>query len=107
MEDFSKILPVTSIKVKRVSKSYDNILAYISIDLANCIAIHDIKLMEVRDRHTKEFKKILVFPSRKLRTNERTETMIYTDIVHPINNEYRKYLENLIFNLYEKEEINE
>ena len=96
------LIPVTGVKIKRVAKTYNGVLAYVTINLGECIAIHDIRIVEVRDRHTKEMKRILAFPNRKLDIDEQTDTVKYTDIAHPTNHKYRKYLEDLIFKLYEK-----
>lgn len=105
MKDYSEILPITSIQIKKVSKTYTGVLAYVSICLADCIAIHNIKVVEVRDRHTKELKRILAFPNRKLESNELNGAR-YSDVVHPTNSEYRKYIESLIFRLYDNGEVN-
>lgn len=101
MNKEEQLLPVTSIKIKRISNSLTGVLAIISIELADCIAIHGIKLVEIRDRHTKEKKRILAFPNRKLSLEEQANDIKYTDIVHPTNSKYRKYLEDLIFRLYD------
>ena len=98
-------MEVTSIKIKKVVNHVGGVLAYVSIGLNDCIAIHGIRIIEIKDKETGNMRKILAFPSKKINSNGNGENVIYSDIVHPTNNTFRRYLEEMIFNLYEKGDV--
>ena len=73
-------MEITDVKIR---KTFDNqpLRAVMSITLDNCIAVHDVKIIYASDKY------FVVMPSKKTAGGE------YKDIVHPINAEFRKKLE--------------
>lgn len=88
------MLEVTNMKIKKFAQSKNDVVAVVTMELENCIIIHGIKIVQLKDR------KLLSFPSRKV-FNEEQQKYVYTDVVHPTNTEFRKYLEKIIFEFYE------
>ena len=81
-------MKLTDIKIRKLFDEEDNRLkAIISVTIDNCLAVHDIKVVEGDDRL------FVAMPSRK------DENGIFRDIVHPIDAEARKEIEDDI--LYE------
>ena len=94
-------MEVTSIRVKKNSNG-GNTLGIASVQLDNCLVIHDIKIIDNNG------KRLLSFPSKKtkryvMENGEYSETNSYMDIVHPSNTEFRQYLETEIFKVYDNE----
>ncbi|MBQ8903401.1 MAG: septation regulator SpoVG [Oscillospiraceae bacterium] len=80
---------LTEIKIRKIIEEADNRLkAVISVTIDNCLAVHDIKVIEGDDRL------FVAMPSRK------DENGIFRDIVHPIDAEARKEIEDEIINEY-------
>ena len=100
-------LEITNVRLHKLNKENSNIKALASIELANVLVIHDIKLIE------KEGKRYICFPSKKIRHyNELSEGELnfeysYTDIVHPSKTYFRQYLQDELFKFYDlhKEEM--
>lgn len=94
-------MKLTGIRVKKIN-SGGTILGYASVHLDNCLVIHDIKLINNNG------KRMLSFPNKKskrlvMENGEYSEVNTYMDIVHPSNSEFRKYLEDEIFKIYDSE----
>lgn len=94
-------MEVTSIRVKK-NNNGGNTLGVASIQLDNCLVIHDIKIIDNNG------KRLLSFPSKKtkryvMENGEYSEINSYMDIVHPSNTEFRQYLETEIFKVYDNE----
>ena len=64
--------------------------AIVSVTFDNALVLHDIKVIYARDRY------FIVMPSRK------NPDGTYRDIVHPINSDFRSYIETAVL---EKNEI--
>ena len=79
-------MKVTDIKIRKTFTD-NSIKAIISITIDNCLAVHDIKVIQGNDRL------FVAMPSRK-------DNDIYRDIVHPISTETRQKLENIIITAY-------
>lgn len=93
-------MEITSIRVKK--STMGQTLGVASIQLDNCLVIHDIKLVEHNG------KRMLSFPNKKtkkyvMENGNYAELSSYTDIVHPSNREFREYLENEIYKVYDNE----
>ena len=93
-------MEITSIRIKKNVSG--NTLGIVSIQLDNCLVIHDIRIIENNG------KRILSFPNKMtkryvMENGEYSETNSYMDIVHPSNSEFREYLENEIFKVYDNE----
>lgn len=93
-------MTITSIRVKKNNSG--SILGVASIQLDNCLVIHDIKIIENNG------KRLLSFPSKEIKryvmeNGEYSETNSYMDIVHPSNSEFRQYLQDEILKVYDLE----
>ena len=83
-------MQITDIKIRKI---FDEgpMKAVISATLDGQLAVHDIKVINARDKY------FIVMPSRK------NPDGTYRDIVHPINAEFRSALEEQIIAAYRKE----
>ncbi len=80
-------MEITDIKVRKL---FDEgpMKAIVSVTLDGQLAVHDIKVINARDKH------FIVMPSRK----NPDET--YRDIVHPIHAAFRRHLEDAVIRAY-------
>ncbi len=80
-------MTITDIKIR---KCFDEgpMKAVVSITLDDALAVHDIKVINARDKF------FIVMPSRK------NPDGTYRDIVHPINAEFRSQLEGAVIKAY-------
>lgn len=79
---------ITETKIRSINTTDEGRLkAIVSITIDNCLAIHDIKVIEGDDRL------FVAMPSRK-------ENGIFRDIVHPIDEKTRNMLEDAILESY-------
>lgn len=94
-------MQITSVRIKKTNS--DRVLGIASIQLENCLVIHGIKLIQLDD------KRIISFPNKKIKKYEVDDNGKYvtkdeyTDIVHPSNQEFRKYIEDALFEIYDRE----
>lgn len=102
------MITITSVRIKKNKKQDDQLLGTASILLDNCLVIHNIKLLQIKDR------RVASFPNRKVKKfnineNGYEEVYEYSDIVHPANKEFRDYIEAELFKVYDMEvdEVNE
>lgn len=100
-------MKITSIRIKK-NKNNENktLLGVASIEFDNCLVIHDLQLIQLQD------KRIISFPHKKIKKyimkdGGYSENYEYTDIVHPSNKEFREYVENELFKIYDTENIEE
>jgi DNA-binding cell septation regulator SpoVG len=94
-------MEITSIRIKK-NHIGGTTLGTASVQLDNCLVIHDIKLVENNG------KRILSFPNKKtkkyvMENGEYSEVNSYMDIIHPSNKEFREYIETEIFKVYDNE----
>ena len=78
---------VTDIKIRKYFKE-GPMKAVASITIGGALAIHDIKVINARDKF------FIVMPSRK------NPDGTYRDIVHPINADFRATLEKVVLDAY-------
>lgn len=79
---------ITETKIRSINTTGEGRLkAIVSITIDNCLAIHDIKVIEGDDRL------FVAMPSRK-------DNGIFRDIVHPIDEKTRNMLEDAILESY-------
>lgn len=79
---------ITETKIRSINTTDEGRLkAIVSITIDNCLAIHDIKVIEGDDRL------FVAMPSRK-------KSGIFRDIVHPIDEKTRNMLEDAILESY-------
>lgn len=80
-------MEITDIKVRKLFET-GPMRAVVSVTFDGQLALHDIKVIEVRERH------FIVMPSRK------NPDGTYRDIVHPINADFRSELERAVLDAY-------
>ena len=80
---------ITEVKVRKIF-SEGQLKAIVSIVINNCLAIHEIKIIEGASRL------FVAMPSRK------DENGIFRDIIHPIDPEARSEFEDVILDEYYK-----
>lgn len=95
-------MQITSVRIKKVNNG--NVLGVASIQLDNCLVIHGIKLVQLKD------KRVISFPNKKVKKYEVVDGKYemkdeYTDVVHPSNQEFRKYIEDALFEIYDNEGV--
>ena len=80
-------MEITDIKIR---KTFDEgpLRAIMSVTFDESLALHDVKIINADSRQ------FVVMPSRK------NADGTYKDIVHPINSEFRKKLENKLLSAY-------
>lgn len=80
-------MQITDIKIR---KFFDEgpMKAVASVTLDDCLAVHDVKVIYAKERY------FIVMPSRK------NPDGTYRDIVHPINSEFRRELEEAVIDAY-------
>lgn len=87
-------LSITEVRVRLHRGRPDDILkAFASITLNDCFAVHNLKIIE------KEEGLFVSMPARKNRDGG------FSDIAHPINCTFRKYLESVVLTEYERETV--
>ena len=94
-------MKITSIRVKKLTNK-GILLGSADVVLDDCLVIHGIRILE------KNGKQILGFPNKKTKRvimeNEQFSSLdSFMDIVHPINSEFRKYMEDEILKVYNSE----
>lgn len=85
-------MTITDIKMNTDNiPEYSRVIANFSVVFDNCFVIHDIVLVKGKDRNH------ISFYSRRNKNGE------YINVCHPINNEFRSYVENELINYYNTE----
>lgn len=85
-------MTITDIKMNTDNiPEYSRVIANFSVVFDNCFVVHDIVLVKGKDRNH------ISFYSRKNKNGE------YINVCHPINNEFRSYVENELINYYNTE----
>lgn len=85
-------MTITDIKMNTDNiPEYSRVIANFSVVFDNCFVVHDIVLVKGKDRNH------ISFYSRRNKSGE------YVNVCHPINNEFRSYVENELINYYNTE----
>lgn len=84
-------MKITSVSVRKVEKEGSRMKGLASMLIDDCFAVHDIRIIEGDNGL------FIAMPSRK------TATGGYRDIVHPIDAECRKMVEDAVLDVYKKE----
>ncbi len=79
-------MKITDVKVRKTFAD-SSLKAIVSITIDDCLAIHDIRIVQGNDRL------FAAMPSRK-------DDDVYRDIVHPISIKARQWLEDIILTAY-------
>ncbi len=82
------MITITDVKIRMVNAENSKLRAVASIIIDDCLALHDIKIIEGNDG---EF---IAMPSRKTPSGE------FKDIAHPINTETRELMRDVILKAY-------
>ncbi|MCD6435026.1 MAG: septation regulator SpoVG [Clostridiales bacterium] len=83
---------ITDVRIRKLN-SDGKMKAIVSVTFDDAFVIHDIKIIEGQNGL------FVAMPSRKVAEGD------YRDIVHPINSETRKMIQNRIFEEYEKAKV--
>lgn len=81
-------MKITDIKIRKVFEGEGPMKAIASVTFDGALAVHDIKVIYARERY------FIVMPCKKNPDNT------YRDIVHPINAEFRRVLEEAVIEKY-------
>ena len=87
-------MEITEVKINLIANQ-EPVKAWVTITVDNCFRINDLRIIKT------ETKTFLAMPSRKVKDPNRYN-QTYKDIVHPINAEARKYIEETVLKEYEK-----
>lgn len=82
-------MKITEVKVFAVNE--ERLKAYVTITLDDCFVIRDLKIIQGNDGL------FVAMPSKKRKDGH------FKDIAHPLNQEMRDHLEQVVFDAYEKE----
>lgn len=82
-------MEITDVRVRKLSDE-GKLRSIVSVTLDDCFVIHDIKLIEGQNGL------FIAMPSRKVSEGK------YRDIVHPINSEMRREIQDEILKAYEE-----
>ena len=82
-------MDITEVKVFPVNE--DRLKAYVSITIDNCFVVRDLKIIEGTGGL------FVAMPSKKRKDGQ------FKDIAHPLNQETRALIEQMVFDAYEKE----
>lgn len=82
-------MKITEVKVFPVNE--DRLKAYVSITLDNCFVVRDLKVIQGTSGL------FVAMPSKKRKDGQ------FRDIAHPLNQETRAMIEDMIFEAYEAE----
>lgn len=80
-------MKITDVRVRKINKP-GKLKAVVSVTFEELFAVHDIKVIEG------EKGLFIVMPSRKYGDGD------YRDIAHPLNTEFRTYMQNIILEKY-------
>ncbi len=87
-------MQITDINIRKMDNE-GKMKAVVSITFDNALVVHDIKIIAGQE------KLFLAMPSKRVPENE------FRDIVHPINSEMRKMIEDAVMEKYNEEKEDE
>jgi len=83
-------MQITDIRIRKIFSDDSPMKALVSVTFDQQLAVHDIKVIHAKDKH------FIVMPSKQ-RADD-----VYHDLVHPINREFRRILEDAVLEQYFK-----
>lgn len=87
-------MKVTSVSIKKIESEFESkVKGYASVILDDCLAIHDIRIIEGSNRQ------FIAFPSKKTTIKEELK---FFDYVHPIVQSLREEIESAVLNEFNK-----
>ena len=84
------LMQITDVNIRKMENE-GKMKAIVSVTFDNALVVHDIKIIAGQD------KLFLAMPSKRVPENE------FRDIVHPINSEMRKTIEDAVIAKYNSE----
>ena len=81
-------MQITEIKIRLMDE--ERLKAFASVTFDNCLVVHNMKVIQ-GDKGL-----LLCMPSRKTATEQ------HRDLVHPITQQFRLYLETAVFKVYQE-----
>ena len=81
-------MEITDIRIRKTAEDTQKLKAYVTITFDNCFVIHNIKIIKGKDNL------FIAMPSRKTLTGE------YKDIAHPIQQDFRDKIQEIILEKY-------
>ena len=88
-------MEITSVKVHKTEREGSRMKGYATVTLDDCFVVRNIRIIEGDE------KLFIAMPSKKVSDDR------YEDIAHPINSEFRNYVESYIFEIFNKNEVSE
>ncbi|MBY0315527.1 MAG: septation regulator SpoVG [Bdellovibrionales bacterium] len=82
-------MQITEVKIYPVNE--DRLRAYVTITLENCFVIRDLKIIQGTGGL------FVAMPSKKRKDGQ------FRDIAHPLNQETREHIEQMVFDAYKRE----
>ncbi len=82
-------MKITEVKIFPVNE--DRLKAYVTITIENCFVVRDLKVIQGPGGL------FVAMPSKKRKDGQ------FRDIAHPLNQETREHIEDMIFEAYENE----
>lgn len=82
-------MKITEVKVFPVNE--DRLKAYVTITLEDCFVVRDLKIIKGNNGL------FVAMPSKKRKDGQ------FKDIAHPLNQETREHIEQMVFEAYERE----
>lgn len=89
-------MEITRVRITKADSNNTRLLAYADVNIDDIIAIHGIKIIKGDNKN------FIAFPSIK-RANQENTGFVYSDIVHPLNQDTRSKFEEAILKEYEKQ----
>lgn len=83
-------MKITQVKLRKIIDNNTNLKGIVSVTIDDALAIHDIKIVKGLERT------FVAMPVTKYTDCK------YRDTIHPINQEFRSYLESQILHQYEQ-----
>lgn len=83
-------MKITEIKIRKIFEDSGPLRAIGSVTLDDQLVIHDLKVIYAKERY------FVVMPGRKNADGS------YRDVVHPVNAEFRGYLESKLIDAYDR-----
>lgn len=87
-------MEITNIKIKRFNTE-NKMKAIASVTFDDCFAVHDIKVIK------NEGKVFIAMPNKRLKDGS------FKDVAHPINFDFRQYIETKVLEMYNEAPIEE
>lgn len=85
---------ITDVRITKADSLNGKLLAYADVTVNDCIAIHGVKIIKGDDKN------FIAFPS--VRRTNKEKGIVYSDIVHPLNQDTRSKFEEAIFKEFSK-----